>query len=340
MRGRGAKGKLLRTILLFTILFIAVEINIFIIADAEYISYKNNQEYITVVDKSGGGDYTTIQEAINNAPEDSTIYVKIGTYNEIININKKIILIGESKDKTIINPISEENKYAIRVGAPQVTIKNLSITNRGPGLYTTGIKIVAAKTQIEDCNIYDTPVGIAIWTSNNIINNCNFWGCKDEGIALIGAPYSNCENNKISNCKFYENCDGIELQYSSSNIITDCEFYENTHTGIDAIASSNDGNTISNCKIYNNEVHGIYLSSSSDNQMIDCTMSNNNDGNIVMDEDSHNNEIKNSDSNTDHEEDNIRGRLVNFLRLFQKRFLKFRSVSEFAISSYQNLHFW
>jgi len=328
MRGRGAKGKLLRTTLLFTILFIAVEINIFIIADAEYISYKNNQEYITVVDKSGGADYTTIQDAINNAPEDSTIYVKIGTYNEIININKKIILIGENKDKTIINPISEENKYAIRVRALQVTIKSLSITNSGPGLYTTGIKISASQTEIEDCNIYDTPVGIAVFTSNNIINNCNFWGCKDEGIALIGSQYSKCDNNKITNCIFHDNCDGIELQYSSNNIISNCKFYDNTHAGIDAIASSNDGNTISNCKIYNNEVHGIYLSSSSDNQIIDCTISNNNDGNIIMNEASHNNEIKNSDSNTDHEEDNIRERLVNvnFLRLFQKRFLEVRSI--------------
>ena len=334
----GKMERKLKATALLLLLFVILEINFVSGSQAEQIT--TSQENILTVDKNGNGDYRSIQEAINNAPEETTIYIKTGTYGEIINVNKKITLMGESKDNTIINPISEENKYAIMVGGPQVTIKSLSITNRGPGLYTTGIKIVASKTQIEDCNIYDTPVGIAIWTSNNIINNCNFWGCKDEGIALIGTPYSNCENNKISNCIFHDNCDGIELQYSSDNTITNCEFYDNTHTGIDAITSSNDGNIISNCKIYNNEVHGIYLSSSSDNQMIDCSISNNNDGNIIMNEDSHNNEIKNSDSNTDHEEDNIRGRLVNFLRLFQKRFLKVRSVLEFAISSYQNLHFW
>jgi len=183
-----------------------------------------------------------------------------------------------------------------------------------------------SKTQIEDCNIYDTPVGIAIWTSDNIINNCNFWGCKDEGIALMGTPYSNCENNKISNCIFHDNCDGIELQYSSDNIITNCEFYDNTHTGIDAITSSNDRNIISNCKIYNNEVNGIYLSSSSDNQIIDCTISDNKDGNIVMTKHSYNNEIKNTDSNIEGEKDNVNDRILTFMRLFQKRIFKVRTM--------------
>jgi len=296
------KRRLTTTALLLTI-FIVTEITVATESQGEYVTLIDNQEHILIADKNGEGDYTIIQEAINNAPEGSTIYVKTGIYSEIINIKKKISLIGENKDKTIINPISEENKYAIRLGAPEITIRNLSITNGAPGLYTTGIHMSASQTEIHDCNIYDTPVGIAVWTSDNIINKCNFWGCKDEGIALIGSRHSRCNGNKITNCVFHDNCDGVELQYSSKNIITSCEFYENTHTGIDAIASSNDGNIISNCKIYNNDVHGIYLSSSSDNQIIDCSISNNKDGNIITSKDSYNNEIKNSDSDTDPEND-------------------------------------
>jgi len=127
--------------------------------------------------------------------------------------------------------------------------------------------------------------------SDNIIDNCNFWRCKDEAIALIGSTYSDCNNNKITNCVFRENCDGIELQYSSSNTISDCEFYDNTHTGIDAIASSNNNNIISDCKIYKNEVHGIYFSASSNNQIIDCSISDNEDGNVVNNKGSINNQI-------------------------------------------------
>ncbi|UCH71495.1 MAG: right-handed parallel beta-helix repeat-containing protein [Thermoplasmatales archaeon] len=287
-------------------------------------------EYTLIVDKTEGGTYTTIQEAINDAPEGSTIYVKNGAYSEIIDIRKKISIIGENKDKTIINPISEKNKYAVRLGAPGVKISCLSITNGAPGLYTNGIRISASETKIYNCNIYDTPVGIAIWTSYNIIQNCNFWGCSDEGIALMGSPYSKCDNNRITNCLFFDNCDGIELQYSSDNIIEDCEFYENTHAGIDAIASSNDRNMISNCKIYNNEVHGIYFSSSSENQIIDCLISDNKDGDIIMNENSRYNEIKYNSEDLENEKENDEQEyylLENYKNIISKFFNRLSKIN-------------
>ena len=255
------------------------------------ISIPSNDDNIIVVDINGEGDYTSIQEAIDKAKPGSTISVKKGVYSEIIIIKKQINLIGEDKNSTLINPISEKNKYAISLGAPDIIIQSFSIKNGAPGLYTNGIRIISPKTEVRNCNVFDTPVGIAIWTSNNIIDNCHFWNCKDEGIALIGSSYSECNENKITNCVFNKNCDGIELQHSSNNLIYNCAFYDNTHSGIDAITSSNNKNTISNCKIYNNEVHGIYLSSSSENKIIDCLIMENEDGNIVMRKNSENNQI-------------------------------------------------
>jgi len=287
------RRKALETVVLLVILIFA-ELNIIATIHAEGIPLEDNLKQSIIVSKNGDGDYTTIQEAVDNAPDGSVVYVEKGSYSEIIDIKKELNLIGEDKTNTIINPISEKNKYAIRLGAPGSVIKNFSISNGASGLYTTGIRISASKTEINNCYIYDNPVGIASWSSDGIIDSCEFWGCEDEGIALIGSSLSSCSRNKITNCMFYENCDGIELQYSSNNIISDCDFYENTHTGIDAIASSNDNNTISNCNIHDNEVHGIYLSSSSDNKIIDCSILNNNQGNIIINEYSYNNEIKTS----------------------------------------------
>ncbi|MCK4365850.1 MAG: right-handed parallel beta-helix repeat-containing protein [Thermoplasmatales archaeon] len=281
------------------------------------------QEYRIIVDKNGNGDYKTIQDAVNNAEPGSIIYVKNGEYKEIIDIKKQITLIGEDKDYTLINPISDKNKYAVRLGAPGLILKGLSIKNGAPGLYTSAIRVTSSNTEIRDCNIYETPVGIVVWTSNNIIDNCNFWACTDEGIALIGTSYSDCSNNKITNCVFRENCDGIELQFSSSNTITDCTIYDNSHTGIDAISSSNDNNIISNCEIYNNEVHGIYLSSSSENQIIDCSIYDNDDGNIIMRGNSENNQIiSNSDSNSEDSEVSFGDRIFNFLSIISNPIVK------------------
>ncbi len=294
MKGRYEK------VFIITIFLIILEIVFTNTCYATDLISIDKQEYLKIVDKNGKGDYTSIQDAINNEPEGSIIHIKSGFYNEILTINKNIYLLGEDKENTIIQSESLQNKYSICLNAPGIVIEKLSIKNTGPGLYTSGIKITAPDIQIIDCTIYETPVGIAVFTSNNTINCCEFYRCSDEGIVLLGTSYSDCKNNKITNCIFYENCDGIELQYSSDNLITNCEFYNNTHNGIDAITSSNDRNIISSCNIYNNNVHGVYLSSSSYNKIIDCNIQNNDNGNIIMNKDSINNQII-TNSNLDSE---------------------------------------
>lgn len=251
---------------------------------------KENINIITV-DKNKTGDYTSIQQAINNAKDMSTIYIKPGNYKENIEIKKTIHLIGT--ENVIINPTSGKQNYAIQITAPGTKISKLSITSPTQGIYNTGIYICASNTSIIDCNIYNTPIGIAIWTSKNIIKNCNFQGCQDEAIALLGNKYKPCNQNKIINCIFQNNSDGIELQYSSNNIIANCKFYKNTHTAINAIAESNNKNIITNCTIYNNHVNGIYLSSSSNNQILYCNISKNQYGNIITTGNSYNNKITN-----------------------------------------------
>lgn len=273
------RKELTAVFLLLIFLFSAVTVH----AEATY-EPENREEstiqnddstYDIIVDKNNEAHYQSIQGAINQAVPGSTIYVKIGTYSEIININKEIYLIGEDKDKTFITPVSGENSYAVRITANGVKLSGFGINNQGPGLYTTGIKISASQTTIDDCNIFYTPVGIAVWSSYNTISNSRFWGCTDEGIAFLGSSTVNCNYNIVTGCIFYENCDGIELQYSSNNQVLNCEFYDNTHAGIDAIGSSNNDNIISNCEIYDNKVFGIYLSRSSGNQITQSLLSNN-----------------------------------------------------------------
>jgi len=273
------------------IIFLISEIFLTISSLADQFDSIVNNELIITVDQNGEGDYKTIQEAVNNAQEGSTIYVKKGEYKEVIMIKKSLNLVGEDKDSTLINPISEKNKYAICLGVPKIKLNSFSIKNGAPGLYSSGIRVISSNNEIYNCNIFDTPVGIVIWSSENKIDGCYFWGCQDEGIAFIGTDYSACNNNIISNCIFRDNCDGIELQYSSNNTILNCDFYNNSHTGIDAIASSNNDNIIMNCRIHDNKVHGIYFSSSSENTIKDCLIFNNDNGNVIDNKESKNNQL-------------------------------------------------
>lgn len=281
------KRRKLISVMLFLSIFIVSTINVHAEAklehkpeDTEELSIIKDEDHDSydkiIVDKnSDDADYKSIQEAIYGTSSGSTIYVKEGTYSEIIHIDKKINLIGENKENTLINPESKKNGYAVKITAAGVKLSGFGISNDGPGLYTTGVKISAPQTTIEDCNVFNTPIGIAVWSSENTISNCTFWGCEDEGIVFLGSSISDCNNNLVTNCEFYNNCDGIELQHSSNNVISYCKFYDNTHAGIDAIGSSNNNNIISNCDLYDNEVFGIYFSRSSGNQITQCMISNN-----------------------------------------------------------------
>jgi parallel beta-helix repeat protein len=282
------KGKMGSTVRIIVFTYLVFEL-LLLAVQAEPGTHDNNFDRLLIVDPEGEGYFHTINEAVSHAQPGDTIFIKQGSYAEIITINKPIHLIGEEKDTTTINPISDTNKYAIRLGATGATLGNLGITNHAPGLYTTAIRITAPEITIDSCKIQSTPIGIALWSSFTTIANCTFEGCEDEGIVLLGSQRSPCHSNVITDCMFSNNCDGIELQHAPDNIIRNCVFDDNTHSGIDAIASENNNNIIVNCTIVNNRVHGIYLSASSNNSIVNCDFINNKEGNVVTTESSFNN---------------------------------------------------
>ena len=63
----------------------------------------NSNPKIIYVDDDGGADFTNIQDAIDFAEEEDTIFVYGGTYNEMITIDKPLNLQGENKETTIID---------------------------------------------------------------------------------------------------------------------------------------------------------------------------------------------------------------------------------------------
>lgn len=108
-----------------------------------------------IVDINGTGNYKTIQEAVNSirdlGEQEVEIFVKNGSYDEKLVIpswKPKILLVGESKEKTIITnndysgkvipagkdefgnaKFSTFTSYTVQVLANDVTFQNLTIAN-------------------------------------------------------------------------------------------------------------------------------------------------------------------------------------------------------------------
>ena len=123
---------------------------------------------ILYVGGNGDGNYSSIHDAINVSLDEDIIIVYTGTYNENIEINKSISLIGEDKETTIIK---SKNKFdVVTINAQWVNITGFNIQD---GL-VSGIWIEnSGYCNIYQNNINDNSIGINIITSSNtnIFNN-------------------------------------------------------------------------------------------------------------------------------------------------------------------------
>jgi pectinesterase len=133
---------------------------------------KNEDEFYSVVAKDGSGDYTSIQEAINNTKsfpyERITIFIKEGVYYEKVKIhewNANLSLIGESKENTIITYDDYFGKknlgrnstfftYTLLVEANDFVAKNLTIQNTsGEVGQAVALSVFSHRVAIINCRL-------------------------------------------------------------------------------------------------------------------------------------------------------------------------------------------
>jgi parallel beta-helix repeat protein len=210
-----------------------------------------------IVDDDGPADFSSIQEAINAASSGDTIYVKNGTYYENVEVNKTVLLIGESKENTIVD--GGGNAAVIYVEKDNVLVTGFTVRNSGWGYYyyeSSGISTAMASF----CNISDNIAtniryGISSWLGQNNSISLNTISNAEQGISLNGPQYTTVISNSIWNTST-----GIGLWVNSAytTIITNT-ISDSSDTGIHA------DNTP--CVLITNNViadnyYGIYLSQS------------------------------------------------------------------------------
>jgi parallel beta-helix repeat protein len=178
------------------------------------------------VSSSGDQEYTSIQEAIDAAPENYTVYVFSGVYNETLVINKTIQLMGEDPQTTILNGDYKNDVIAI-TDAEGCNVTGFTIKN---GKFTgAGIEIKTAYNTI----------------SNNVIKNCY------NGIHNNRVNYNTYSNNTFLSNKNY----GIYIYTSNFNIIKNNIFLNNSY-GM-RIKGSRNNKVIEN--VFQNNEHGMYF---------------------------------------------------------------------------------
>jgi parallel beta-helix repeat protein len=182
---------------------------------------------------SGPGNYTKIQDAIDNASNGDTVFVydDSSPYYETIKINKSLNLIGENRDTTIIDGHTKDCN--IEIEAENVTISDFTIQNSS----RSGILVRRVSH---------------ITITNNIIQN-NL----AEGISLTESMYSIINRNIIQN----NGGKGISIfLYCRGNTITQ-NIIEKNKIGIEATIGGDFHLIISENKIADSSETGLIIDS-------------------------------------------------------------------------------
>jgi len=195
-----------------------------IIGIDETVSTLNN---ILYVGGSGPGNYTRIQDAIDNASYGDTVFVydDSSPYYENVIVDKSIDLIGEDKNTTVIDGRVSMD-YVIYICADEVDICRFTITNSSVGIHLQ----YSDFNKIYQNKILNNWIGLTVFFSNNnqiyenSVSHNNYNGIE---------VYDDCSNNFISKNSISNNSeDGIWFESSSDNIISSNIINSNDRSGL------------------------------------------------------------------------------------------------------------
>ena len=198
---------------------------------------------------SGSNNYTTIQDAINNASNGDTVYVYNGVYNDHVDyygvyIDKSINLVGENKHNTIIDATGNLIGINVFVGGVNVSGFTVKFATGGTG---RGIEVDNLGFPFKNVNIYNN-----IITQNDngfrneVCENCMLYNniITDNNERGIW-EYGDMSTTYITNNEITNNPIGIEIGWNEKSTTIENNHFESNDNGI---LISLDGS----CKIINN----------------------------------------------------------------------------------------
>lgn len=240
---------------------------------------------------TGPDNYTSIQGAVDAADLGDTVFVYSGTYEENIEINMTLSLVGEDRNTTTI--VGDGTDIVVDISADWVNVTGFSVGASG----NHGMRLFLAENcRITGNSISDHERGVYSWLSNNntiaeniiigrftgfngvtgvyldssdhnIIMNNTF---TDNGVGIY-MYYSNWNDltfNELSSLSVFNGIEfrgvGVQLHYSGNNTIADNSLFD-SDIGVRLVLSHY--NLIANNSIFSNALRGMSLHGSDGNRI-------------------------------------------------------------------------
>jgi parallel beta-helix repeat protein len=222
-----------------------VGILIFLCVFSFILSSTSGEKITTSTVYAGGsspGNYTRIQDALDNITVNGTVYVFPGTYHEHLIITTPVHLISTNKDSTIID--GDNENYVVILKAGNSTLSGFTIIQSEKKFPFAGIYVFSNHNTISNNVLTDNFYGMQLGytASYNLIANNTIYHNGRCGIYFNHASYNNLIGNIISD----HPVNGFGLyEFSNNNSIMNNTFSDNRYTGVNIRESYA-------CKVINN----------------------------------------------------------------------------------------
>jgi parallel beta-helix repeat protein len=247
---------------------------------------------------SGPGNYSKIQDAVDNASEGDTVFVYSGFYEENILISTSIQLIGIENNSTIIDGGSSNT--VVTIVADNTVLLGFTIQNAQNDIPHAGIEISTANnvqilrniiqdngmlgisiqgpntqgTRILTNTIRNNSYGVYLFNSPNTLILANNICDNGEGMYIVGSYASLIMNNTVANRGL-----GVHLE-STYGVVVNGNKIVNNANGVYAFNSSKI--SITDNLIGWNRWYGLWTKDASDNIVYGNTISNNIDVGLFL----------------------------------------------------------
>jgi parallel beta-helix repeat protein len=282
------------------LLFIGTAIIPSMAQDTKKSTKTSSRGHWLYVGGNGPGNYSKIQDAIDNARDGDTVFVYVGIYYENITIYHVITVLGENKDTTIIDGYETDNVvYIVGNGIcfSGFTVQNSSLFGGA------GIMVLADGGSVEITNVHvtDNAIGILLKSGTGTILHDTVINNNTETGVYVQSYRSEIYDNIITNNRFFgivlldEDVDytiiknnvitysreGIWISdmYQTSNIEITNNIIMNSSTygvSLGAVDSEINGNQFCNNSI------AVTLAGAQRNDIRDNTFRNNNQGLLIV----------------------------------------------------------
>jgi len=170
----------------------------------------------------------TIQQAVDNASAEDYIFISPGTYNETVEVDKSLTIVGlGGSSAVIINPLTAAAE-GMQVSADDVTLINMSIFGEGTATYALAVADTYNRFSAHNCE-FAGPTGNVVQITGNVnvwFDECSFGG-GGNGLEIIDGAAIVPDAIIVEHC-FFSKLTAAHIEGAATTatrvIVKDCVF--------------------------------------------------------------------------------------------------------------------